>query len=270
MADGVIAWSPDGTGNWQAGCVEARYPDGRMREECRNCWARGMSARLREMGHARYQDATTGNGSTARWTGRLAWDREAMRTAFSRLGPNKRRFLGSMTDLWHDDCDPKMHTYLAVEVGRMRGVGMFLTKRPWNLLRWQRRYFLGGLPRRMWVGVSAGSQAAWDEMRADFWRVLLDLNGVAFVSVEPMTGPVHLGNVPAWVIVGCESRTGKPGAPMDLDWVRALRDETKDAGASFFYKQGVVGGRIVETPELDGRRWTEVPGERRAVVSDVR
>lgn len=34
MSDGRIAWSPDGTDNWRAGCTEARYPDGRMREEC--------------------------------------------------------------------------------------------------------------------------------------------------------------------------------------------------------------------------------------------
>lgn len=259
MSNGKIAWSPDGTDNWQAGCTEARYPDGRMREECRNCWARGMSARLRNMEIARYQTATTGNGTSARWTGKLTWDRDAMRAAFSRLGPSKRRFLGSMTDLWHDDCDPEMHRALAEEARHMRGIGMFLTKRPWNLRQWQERYFPFGLPRRMWVGVSAGSQAAWDEMRDEFRRVRLDLNGIAFVSVEPMTGPVTLGKVPAWVIVGAESRTGKAGAPMDLDWVRTLRDETKAAGAAFFYKQGVENGRIVGTPELDGRTWTEVP-----------
>lgn len=259
MADGLISWSPDGTENWQAGCTEARNPDGSMRRECTYCYARGMSARLREMGQARYQDATTGNGSHARWTGRLTWDREAMRRAFARLGPGKRRFLGSMTDLWHDDCDPAMHEALAEELRTMRGIGMFLTKRPWNLRAFQGHYFPYGLPRQMWVGVTAGSQSAWDAMRPAFERVQTGLTGVAFVSVEPMTGPVKLGTVPAWVIVGAESRTGKPGAPMDLDWVRRLRDETKEAGAAFFFKQAPVNGRIVNTPELDGRTWTEVP-----------
>lgn len=259
MSDGKISWSPDGTINFQSGCTEARLPDGTMRRECAWCYARNMSARLREMGQPRYQDATTGNGRAAKWTGRLTWDREAMRRGFASIGPGKRKFVGSMTDLWHDDCDPEMHHDLAIEAHDMRGIGMFLTKRPHNLLAWQRRYFPHGLPRRMWIGVSAGDQAAWDAMCPTFAQVMADWCGVAFVSVEPMTGPVTLGKVPSWVIVGQESRTGKPGAPMDLDWVRALRDETKAAGSSFFFKQANVGGRIVDTPELDGRTWTEVP-----------
>lgn len=450
MSDGKIAWSPDGTDNWQSGCTEARYTDGRMREECTRCYARNMSARLREMGQPRYADATTGNGASARWTGKLTWDRLAMCRAFDRLGPGKRRFFGSMTDLWHDDCDLEMHAALAAAVANMRGVGMFLTKRPWNLLTWQRHYFPNGLPRRMWVGVSAGNQRAWEAMLPAFSELLLNPNGVAFVSVEPMTGPVDLGSflcycpphavhqaqreqdlrsrdawrdgdrrggadlaygeartgsvvgeasheavradqsreggaiglplsegydrraavhwhgassrneAPArpitdgyggqpqernqvgqqagqpgarhtvgecptcgqhvkgwarlqperntqldgdpdigtssgnqasagiwgesgvnrkglfdrvsdgienrahgienfWVICGCESRSGRPGAPMDLDWVRSLRDQTREAGASFFFKQAVVNGRVVDTPELDGRTWTEVP-----------
>lgn len=259
MSRGVISWSPDGTDNWQSGCTEARMSDGTMRRECVHCYARVMSARLREMGPLRYRDTTTGDGGAARWTGRLTWDREAMRRAFARLGPGRRRFLGSMTDLWHDDCDPIMHRYLAVEVAEMRGVGMFLTKRPANLLRWQRTFFPHGLPRRMWVGVSAGSQAAWDAMHPDFACVLLDLAGIAFVSVEPMTGPVTLGRSPAWVICGAESRNGKPGAPMNLAWVRALRDECVANDVPFFLKQADVGGRIVDTPELDGRSWTQVP-----------
>lgn len=263
MAEGKISWSPDGTDNWQAGCTEARYADGRMREECRACYARNMSARLREMGQPRYQDATTGNGRGARWTGRLTWDRAAMARAFDRLGPTKRRFFGSMTDLWHDDCDPAMHEALAEELAIVKGIPMMLTKRVRNLRTFQRRYFPAGFPPNVWIGITAGTQAAMDQDA----HVLQTIDGgLIFASMEPLTEAVTLRSYVSrsasgiqWVIVGAESRTGKPGAPMDLDWVRRLRDETKEAGAAFFFKQANVGGRIVNTPELDGRTWTEVP-----------
>lgn len=263
MSSGKVEWSSDGTVNFQSGCSEARHPDGRMREECRRCYARIMSGRLRRMGTPRYQDATTGDGpNRARWTGRLTWDREAMRAGFRSIGPGKRKFVGSMTDLWHDDCDPEMHAALAEEVAGMRGIGMFLTKRPKNLLAWQRRYFPAGLPPRMWVGVTAGTQPALDAMAPDLEAV--DALGVRYVSVEPMTGPV----VPSvmslarfdWWIVGCESLSGRPGAVMDLAWVRSLRDAVVGVGGSFFFKQAVVNGVVTGTPELDGQTWTQVPG----------
>jgi len=263
MADGLISWSPDGTRNFQAGCTEARNPDGSMRRECVYCYARGMSARLREMGQPRYQDATTDNGSTARWTGRLTWDREAMRRAFADIKAGKRMFVGSMTDLWHDDCDPAMHEALAEELATVKGIPMMLTKRVRNLRTFQRRYFPAGFPPNVWIGITAGTQAAMDQDA----HVLQTIDGgLIFASMEPLTEAVTLRSYVGrnaigiqWVIVGAESRTGKPGAPMDLDWVRQLRDETKDAGAAFFFKQSAVNGRIVNTPVLDGRTWTEVP-----------
>lgn len=61
-----------------------------------------------------------------------------------------------------------------------------------------------------------------------------------------------------WVVTGCESG---PGArPMDLDWARRIRADCEVAGVPFFFKQAMVDGHKVETPELDGRRWVEYPG----------
>jgi len=86
-----------------------------------------------------------------------------------------------------------------------------------------------------------------------------------------------------WLIAGCES--GPKARPMDEEWVRELRDATRcetcegygerggdisypvlcpDCGgtgkrAAFFLKQYVVNGKKIETPLLDGRRWTEFP-----------
>lgn len=70
---------------------------------------------------------------------------------------------------------------------------------------------------------------------------------------------------PDVVVVGWES--GPRARRPEEGWVRALRDQVLAArqGARqgppwFFYKQRVdQRGRKIETPELDGRRWTEWP-----------
>jgi protein gp37 len=68
-----------------------------------------------------------------------------------------------------------------------------------------------------------------------------------------------------WVIAGGES--GPSHRPLNLDWVRDLRDQCESALVPFFFKQ--VGGR---TPKaggrlLDGRTWDEMPGVGAAVAS---
>lgn len=117
-----------------------------------------------------------------------------------------------------------------------------------------------------WLGVSAENQECADERIP----ILLDTPAaVRFVSLEPLLGPIdldyflygtapntashfidgklHCGGVGGqmmcsrplnalhWVIVGGESG---PGArPMNPEWVRSIRDQCKDAGVPFFFKQ---------------------------------
>ena len=60
-----------------------------------------------------------------------------------------------------------------------------------------------------------------------------------------------------WVIVGGESG---PGArPMDLEWVRIIRDDCQNTGVPFHFKQ--VGGTNKKKTGrlLDGRTWEEFP-----------
>lgn len=59
------------------------------------------------------------------------------------------------------------------------------------------------------------------------------------------------------VIVGCESGPGS--RPMDLDWVRSIRDQCEAAKVPFFFKQAVTDGRIESFPLLDGRMHVELP-----------
>jgi protein gp37 len=137
----------------------------------------------------------------------------------------------------------------------------------------------------VWKGVSCEDQPRADERIP----LLRDTPAaVRWVSLEPLLGPVDLSllhydgitNIDAlsgrhgvgrshapgtrldWVVAGAESG---PGArPCDLDWVRGVRNQCSWAGVPFFWKQDVVRGRKISTPELDGRRWVEYPAQDRA------
>jgi len=107
----------------------------------------------------------------------------------------------------------------------------------------------------MWFGVSVE-----DGSRASRIKHLREAPaGVRFLSIEPLIGPVGVLDLKDidWVIVGGESG---PGArPMRTEWVRDIRDQTRAAGAAFFFKQWggfrpKAGGR-----DLDGREWNEFP-----------
>jgi protein gp37 len=91
----------------------------------------------------------------------------------------------------------------------------------------------------VWVGVSVENQKALEDRFEDLIKTPA---AVHFLSCEPLLGPLQL---PAdsndgsgyidWVIVGGESG---PGArPMHPEWVRSLRNQCKDAGTAFFFKQ---------------------------------
>ncbi|MBF0247700.1 MAG: phage Gp37/Gp68 family protein [Alphaproteobacteria bacterium] len=64
-----------------------------------------------------------------------------------------------------------------------------------------------------------------------------------------------------WVISGAESGNGR--RPYNMNWARALRDQCHAADVSFFLKQtpGGTGPKgVIETPELDGHTWEQLPG----------
>ena len=58
---------------------------------------------------------------------------------------------------------------------------------------------------------------------------------------------------------GSTQRSPGSARPMNEGWVRSIRDQCVAAGVPLFYKQRIENGRKVATPELDGRRWAEMP-----------
>ena len=82
------------------------------------------------------------------------------------------------------------------------------------------------------------------------------------LSLEPLLGPIDMGADPyllnnSWVIAGAES--GHRARDCEEWWVRSIKNQCVDAGIPFFYKQAAVKGKKISTPELDGKRWIEIP-----------
>jgi protein gp37 len=116
------------------------------------------------------------------------------------------------------------------------------------------------LPRNVWLGATIVDQA---EAARDIPKLLAAKAAlgasVAFLSMEPLLGPVDLLNIHQgaavggggrfmsafgtglndgvdWVIVGGESG-GRVARPMHPDWAYALQSQCEHAGVPFLFKQ---------------------------------
>ncbi len=82
---------------------------------------------------------------------------------------------------------------------------------------------------------------------------------VRFLSIEPLLedlGEINLMGI-RWVIVGGESG---PGArPLKKEWVLSIRDQCRDCGVPFFFKQWGGVRKIKNGRLLDGRTYDEYP-----------
>jgi protein gp37 len=107
----------------------------------------------------------------------------------------------------------------------------------------------------VWVGTSIESDDyCW---RAEAIRIAPA--AIRFLSLEPLLEPLPSLDLTGihWVIVGGESGPGH--RPLDLAWVRAIRDQCADLHIPLFFKQ--VGGATPKSGgrTLDGRIWDQFP-----------
>lgn len=107
----------------------------------------------------------------------------------------------------------------------------------------------------VWMGTSV-------ENARFYWRIAELLKRPAkvnFLSIEPLLGPMP--DLPLegihWVIVGGES--GEGFRPLNLDWVRQIRDRCIEHGVKFFFKQKSAFHPKSLDRLLDGREWNEFP-----------
>jgi protein gp37 len=158
-----------------------------------------------------------------------------------------------MSDLFHENVPAAFITEV-FDVMRRADWHVFqiLTKRHERLAQ-----LAGSLtwPPNVWMGVSIESRRFVH--RADSLRAVPA--AVRFVSAEPLLGPLDELDLRGmhWLIAGGESGPGF--RPVDVEWIRDLRDRCQTSDVSFFFKQwgGVrpkAGGRL-----LDGRTWDEMP-----------
>ena len=141
-----------------------------------------------------------------------------------------------------------------------------LTKRS-SLMRdfLHRRYAGGTVPSHIWFGVSIEDRSKLSRL----CHLRAAPSGIRFLSVEPLiasVGRLDLDGI-SWVIVGGES--GPRARPVDPAWIRDVRDQCQKQGVAFFFKQwgGIrpkANGRL-----LDGREWSQFPGQTHAALSRV-
>lgn len=219
---------------------------------CTNCYAMRMAERLDLMGQKKYKDLTRRSGGRPKWNGRVRLDEDSLSIPYS-WKTGKIIFVNSMSDLFHEDVDLEfISKVFKVMKDCKQHTFQVLTKRAKRLhelaceLEW---------PANVWMGVSVES--------AEFTHRIDDLRStpaaVKFLSLEPLVGDVGTLDLLGidWAIAGGESG---PGArPMEISWVRSIRDQCVTANVAFHFKQwGGVNkkrsGRI-----LDGRTWDQFP-----------
>jgi len=232
-ANSSIEWT-EATWNPATGCTK-------LSPGCKHCYAERLAFRLQAMGQSRYDNGFTLTLHEDLVDLPLRWKKPRM------------IFVNSMSDLFHHDVPV---TFLQHVFDTMRRAHwhqfQVLTKRSQRVLELDSRI---EWPENLWMGVSV--ESARYTFRIDHLRQTRA--HIRFLSLEPLLGPLDNLNLYDihWVIVGGESG---PGArPIQLAWVRAIRDQCKQAGVPFFFKQwgGVQKHRAGRT--LDGRTWNEMP-----------
>ncbi len=248
MADrSAIEWT-GATWNPTTGCD-------RTSPGCDNCYAMALSKRLKAMGSAKYQN--DGDPSTSGPGFGVTMHEAALEVPLGWRAP-RTVFVDSMSDLFHPAVDDEfIARVFAVMAATRQHSYQVLTKRTKRLahlapsLPW---------PPNVWIGTSIETDRY--SYRADHLR-LVEQASVRFLSLEPLLGPLPSLSLEAidWVIAGGES--GKGCRPLDVDWVRDVRDRCLAGHVPFFFKQH--GGRTPKSGgrELDGRTWDEMPVGRR-------
>ena len=248
MAKTTIEWT-EVTWNPTTGCD-------RISAGCDHCYALTLAKRLKAMGASKYQN--DGDPRTSGPGFGITTHPQTLLEPSTWKSP-RTVFVNSMSDLFHAKvpisfvrdvfdviADTPQHTY------------QVLTKRSFRMSKLAEKF---DWPDNLWMGVSVEDSRVLP--RIDHLRAVPAK--VRFLSCEPLLGPLDFINLESinWVIGGGES--GPNYRPMDINWIRGLRDDCIKAGVPFFFKQW--GGRTPKAlgRDLDGRAWDEMPSVKMVV-----
>ena len=223
---------------------------------CDNCYAETLSHR--------YGKDVWGNDNSRRviksvWSQLVRFQKEA-----KEQNQIHRVFVGSMMDIFEKPMalvDSNGHPLLEGDnefwnTGQLRDkffnevvpnspnlMFLLLTKRPSNINKFIPESWKENPPKNVMFGTSPVSQ----ETATKLILQLAEVNGARFLSVEPQLEKVDLMalandgtdtvllDLVHWVIQGGES--GHHRRPFDTDWGRLMRDNCKEKGIPFFFKQ---------------------------------
>lgn len=119
---------------------------------------------------------------------------------------------------------------------------LLLTKRPSNINKYIPESWKENPPKNVMFGTSVVNQSTADDLIPMLYKV----NGQRFLSIEPQLDVIDLTvnmknsdlrliDTVHWIINGGES--GAKRRPFDTNWGRILRDQCKENGVPFFFKQ---------------------------------
>jgi protein gp37 len=227
MKDTSIEWATSTFNAWW-GCTK-------VSPGCTHCYAETLSNRYGKdvwgPGKERWRT------SAKYWEGPLKWNQEAAQS-----GKSWRVFCNSMSDVFDSSAPDKWRSDLFGLIRRTPNLSwLILTKRLGEISKDL------ALPCNVWLGASVEDQRRADERIPDLIKVPAAIH---FLSVEPLLEAVDLGDLHGidWVIVGGES--GRGYRPMDVEWALSVRDQCRNAGVRFFFKQmsGLKSGSMDGAP----------------------
>ena len=240
-----IEWTGQ-TWNPVTGCTRASAG-------CDNCYAVTMTRRLAAMGQTKYDGLI--NPGKKHFNGIVKCHEDALDIPLRKKKPTTF-FVNSMSDLFHEAVPFEFIAHIfRIFKAAPQHTFQVLTKRPARLLEFYRWWDPTAVSAgcnfypNLWLGVSVENQTAAEERIPYLLQVPA---AVRFLSCEPLLGPLDLQmtcthdkvlrrhritwlEMLDWVIVGGES--GRNARPMHPAWARSLRDQCKEAGTAFFFKQ---------------------------------
>jgi protein gp37 len=161
-------------------------------------------------------------------------------------------FICDMTDLFgHWVPDSYLDAVFDALESNPRITPQILTKRTRRMQEYLSLRWGGSPPTHIWVGTSVGVVQAIP--RIDLLK--LTPAAVRFISFEPLIenlGTLNLQGI-HWAIVGGESGHSRSVRPMHPDWARQIRDDCRQAGAAFFFKQFGAWMPITWREAFDGK-----------------
>ena len=240
----TIEWT-EATWNPVVGCTV-------LSPGCTNCYAMPLARRLELMGQEKYAGLTRITGKRAKWNGDIKLDEASLEQPY-KWKKGRLIFVNSMSDLFHEKVTTEfINRVFDVMRDNPQHTFQVLTKRPERLAEFGDPVFW---PSNVWMGTSV--ESADYTFRIDLLRK--SPAAVKFLSLEPLLGPLiglDLEYID-WVIAGGES--GPMARPINIDWVRSIRDQCAVADIAFNFKQWGGKNKKKAGRLLDGEIWNDFP-----------